>query len=445
LIKHRFIMRDVSDFKIFAAIPVEASLLTWKRWQRPPDWHALKERCTVIAEVMESARRAFDSCGVASRRLYDVVVAMRTEDKVLAELAERMDSHIEWATNARDRVAKSVESMRSAVAVMPPEEQDQTYDLFMRAVSLLVDDLTTDVDPERVVDQLYERYADHTLVLSHGPTPAKEKYRALVAKMAETFAALVTQLGTIRRVIEMRTDAAAALTDLVGSTPLPTTPCPPGIPFAAYTVEFDETVISVVEGCAWVSVRHGQSVEDALVEKAKEDVTTALEGLAIDRQRALLRQAEELLRARPEGRIKAIHAAYEPTDEEKRVVEIVSQMLTERSLNPKADTRIPVREIDPAKAHQARETERRDAAKQHATVRTIKFEVTPPRYLREAAEHILASPRKAHWVIGHWRNQPYGEKRVMHRQTWIKPHIRGLGEASATTARVVAPHVRPAT
>jgi hypothetical protein len=444
MIKHRFILRDVSDFKVFAAIPVEASLLMWKKWTRPPDWGVLKARCTVIAEVTERAQRAFERFGVVSRRLYDAIIELRSEDKVLAELAERMDSHTEWASTACVRVAQSVESMRAAIAVMPPEEKDRTDDLFMRAVSLLVADLTTDVDPERTIDQLYERYSDHILVLSQGPKPAKEKYRALVAKLGETFAALVTQLGVLRDVLAARIDAADALVELVGHAPLPTTPCPPGVPFAAYTVEFDQTVVSVVEGCAWVSSRMTPAATEAAIEEVKSKITEALDGIHREKAHEIIQKVAERESERANVGITA--AVMAPaTDEEKRVVEIVSQMLTERSLNPKADTKIPVREIDPAKAHQTREAERRDVTRQHAAVRTIKFEVTPPRYLREAAEHILASPRKAHWVIGHWRNQPYGEKRAMHRQTWIKPHIRGLGEASATTARVVAPHARPTT
>ena len=129
------------------------------------------------------------------------------------------------------------------------------------------------------------------------------------------------------------------------------------------------------------------------------------------------------------------------TDTDKRVVEIVSQMLTERSLNPKADTRIPVVSIDPAHERDVRAAEDKDTKTPPigTRLRTIKFTVSPPRYLRAAAEHILSSPRKAHWVVGHWRDQAYGTAHQLRRQTWIKPHIRGLGEAGAITARVAAP------
>ena len=157
--------------------------------------------------------------------------------------------------------------------------------------------------------------------------------------------------------------------------------CPVGVPFAAYTVELgNHVVVDVVEGHAWI-----------------------------------------------EGR--------QETESEVRATEIVSQMLVERGLNPKAPTRISVREVDPRHAAQTHEAEARPGP---ARVRTIKFYVSPPRYLREAAEVILASPRRAHWVVGHWRNQPWGFNNTLRRQTWIKPHIRGLGDAGATTTKVVA-------
>ena len=434
MIKHRFILRDVSDFKVFAAIPVEASLLTWKKWTRPPDWEAFRELVQEAADATLSARAAFLAFGRAAQELRASAVRCLEagEDEGVAQLARRMRDHIEWAMIAEARVDKSAQELLNAAVVLPPPEAERTSDLFLRAIETLAPLLAQDVDPDHAVANLRAGYDGHLDVLSKPHKPLREETRELVKKMRSTFDVFVERLTDIEKSMDRRKAVAVALKELLSSDPLPTTPCPPGLPFAAYTVEWHDVIVNVVEGRAWV---HARRVSDAAVEGMKRGLAKAVDGLSMKERQNLAAAMTIGLEA----------AEFYATDDEKRVVEIVSQMLTERSLNPKADTKIPVREIDPAKAHQAREADCRDTARQHATVRTIKFEVTPPRYLREAAEHILASPRKAHWVIGHWRNQPYGEKRTLHRQQWIKPHIRGLGEASATTARVVAPHARPAT
>lgn len=39
--------------------------------------------------------------------------------------------------------------------------------------------------------------------------------------------------------------------------------------------------------------------------------------------------------------------------------------------------------------------------------------------------------RKVHWRRGHWRQQPYGEHKLLRRRTWIKPVLVGAADAAA--------------
>lgn len=430
MIKHRFILPTADDFKIFAAIPCESTVLTWEKWQSPPDWKALESIMTIAANALAPAARAFTAIAASSARLLATASSTDPRTPSVDGLAERMRSHVEWANLARARVEQDVERHQFVLAALPPPEDARTPELFQRAVQLLIEDMSRNVDPDGTIAKLRQSYADYGIELARSREILVE-HKALVREMRAAFKAMVAHFTSVQETLKLRRRVADEIRDtLICPDPLPTTPCPPGVPFAVYTVEWDGNVVDVIEGKAWLHVK-----SKAEVERDVEDVKSKIEGVLAgvpkeDRVRMLTNVHDRL------------SAACAPplkltlTDEEKRVVEIVTQMLTERSLNPKADTRVPVREIDPAKAHQTREAEARSAV---PAVRTIKFVVTPPRYLREAAERILSSPRRAHWVIGHWRNQPFGEKRTQHRQTWIKPHIRGLGEASATVSSVVAP------
>lgn len=69
-----------------------------------------------------------------------------------------------------------------------------------------------------------------------------------------------------------------------------------------------------------------------------------------------------------------------------------------------------------------------------ATVTTVRHpvDVVVTREIREAAAACAASGdvtgirrAMAHFVRGHWRNQPVGEGRKDVRRTWVKPHKRG--------------------
>lgn len=475
MIKHRFILRDVSDFKVFAAIPVEASLLTWKQWQRPPDWAALQELfLTTVAALTQHAEQ-WRHVGENYVRLADIKLEYTkvgapaeagaeelevTAEKVRLHRRKQAESAMS-AANAAEGALEDARRVLALLKAMPdasPEVWEEAQKLdppgsatasedYVKAIAGQIELMKpfqsiSDLEFETLKTKTHDEM-DYYYRLAKIPDTDKrrgflEAARAVAATFHDTYDTLQKMVDT--RVVIMRSHETALKLRAVQHDPLPDTPCPPGLPFAAYTVEFDGTVVNVVDGCAWV---HYRAVPPSKIPQLKESlkrIVVADKSIAPSGHTdAALTQA--LAHAADKLRVEGIEDSA-ATDEEKRVVEIVSQMLTERSLNPKADTKIPVREVDPAKAHQTREAEKRPGA---PTVRTIKFEVTPPRYLREAAEHILTSPRRAHWVIGHWRNQAYGERHAMRRQSWIKPHIRGLGEASGTTSRVVAPHARPAT
>jgi hypothetical protein len=426
VIKHRFILPTEDDFKIFAAIPCENTVLVWEKWMRPPDWEALASITMTAAAALAPAARAFSSIAASSERLLVAARSTGVRTAGVDEIAERMQSHVKWANLARERVEHDIERHKAVLSVLPPPETDRTPELFGRAVQLLIEDLSRNVDPDDTIAKLQRSYSEHIVELAQS-REVRAEHKALVQEMRVAFKAMVAHLTSIQATLRLRRRVADEIQSvLISCEPLPDTPCPPGIPFAAYTVEWSGIVVDVVEGKAWLHER-GPKSED----EVKHEIEKVLDKLPKEEQRRALEHVRDDLPNMPSPPPKRVL-----TDEEKRVVEIVTQMLTERSLNPKADTRVPVREIDPAKAHQTREAEARSAV---PAVRTIKFAVTPPRYLREAAERILSSPRRAHWVIGHWRNQAHGEKRQQHRQTWIKPHIRGLGEASATVSSVVAP------
>lgn len=414
MIKHRFILRSKDDFKVFAAIPVETSVLTWKKWVRPPDLAAFKEVAIRYTQAMARLADSFDTLAVYCDECAAVPIDMVPVGNPEEE-ARKIRRNAEYS---REVVAL----LRKRLAEWETHEIEQltevTQDQFAAALEGAVASFTQE-SVEIIKDV-------------HPNGKALRGWRALHPSKACPSYVIAGRVLMYEQKVEIgkfardESDYFCGMRDrFLSSDPLPDTPCPPGVPFAAYTVEFDGTVVNVIEGCAWIALRPRppQEVIDKVAKSVGDEMLDKLAAGVIE---------EEVRRTVTD----VSDRAFVPTDDEKRVVEIVSQMLTERSLNPKADTKIPVREIDPAKAHQTREAEKRAHS---PGVRTIKFEVTPPRYLREAAERILTSPRRAHWVVGHWRNQAFGEKHGMRRQKWIKPHIRGLGEASATVSRVVAP------
>jgi hypothetical protein len=418
VIKHRFILRDISDFKVFAAIPVESSLLTWKKWVRPPDWAAMEALHARLVKYVE-LRIEID---VERARIGRESAAAQTAVNALYGFYYDVALTIGHAAKA-DKSAEELRRWVQAVRAYPVLPKDsptwlkQMKEFVARADTFLCKEgrRTTPMPqaPQNAVKHLYEQRKRQGFKL----TPELLKCAQLTDAEDET----------INRLIPANEEMAAiqsAAQELLSSNPLPDTPCPPGLPFAAYTVEFASTVVNVVEGCAWVALRPAPT----------QATVTSVEKIGgID-------GSGRVIQGVVDGFVEDVFVA---TDEEKRVVEIISQMLTERGINPKADTRIPVREVDPKHAHQTREAEHRAST---ISVRTIKFEITPPRYLREAVEQLEREsvevgyvPRKAHWVIGHWRNQPYGVRHTQRKQIWIAPHIRGLGEASAVVARVAAP------
>jgi hypothetical protein len=448
MIKHRFIVRGADDFRIFAAIPSETQVLTWKRWLRPPDWAAFRAMSIVVADVFAKIEKWWEVIAGHSDTLANVVIDVTAEER-----ARRPDEYVEmdkeWdvfvqpqrlrAMDARTRSAKAAAAVARIQALSVDASEDTTPEQIVEAQKLVLE-LTETVEVSEhdlglLRKDVRENIKHYERKVASGMADTKKDIRDVALQVARAFLTAFKQIneshqhvldghGELLRILE-------ASRELTSSEPLADTPCPPGVPFASYTIEFKETVFSVVEGCAWVSarVRPSQQVIDRVADSLGDAALDKLaQGVVDEKTRAVVDAVTD--------------HAFEPTADEKRVVEIVTQMLVERGLNPKAETRIPVTDADPKHANQQRDAEKRDEHEGRAPkVRTIKFHVAPPRYLREAAERIFATPgkhKKAHWVIGHWRNQACGVGHKEHRQQWIKPHIRGLGEAGAVVVRVAA-------
>ena len=430
MIKHRFILRDITDFKVFAAIPVESSLLTWKKWVRPPDWEGIR-RCVAAGRATERGIVQGFTDFIERLSVGRAEIKSRWGGGQGSLIQADCDNQIAWARPQLEKLYGSLgllDEWEDALTFPESEVPPNIDDLFGKTAEAISTHFGAYMDPHGAFSKLIEKYKGYYKTVNSVPTHARNSRSAFSLAFHRD---MIARIEALIKGADARLATATMARELLSSDPLPDTPCPPGLPFAAYTVEFGGTVVNVVGGCAWVAAR--PPVAQEVVERTaevlgKETLDKLARGVVDDR-------AERVATA-------LTNAAFAPTSEEKRVVEIVSQMLTERGLNPKADTRIPVREVDPKHAHQTREAERKSTI----SVRTIKFEITPPRYLREAVEKIERDqleagyvPRKAHWVIGHWRNQPYGEKRAQRKQIWIAPHIRGLGEASSVVARVAAP------
>src|SRR5579863_10165403 len=408
MIKHRLIVSE-TDFRVFAAIPTEGKLLTWEKWQRPPDWQAL--------------RLIFETTGAVLGKMADLWEKVSEGYKEIAtmEVPENLQMAKPSEKEKQGRKVRLEQSLETAMlSAVCREEADRSKEIATMAdLPVACSDearrFLTRVSSESSMNSLNSlvAMAQEHVAYYDGLFMGKNKQhnkniRTLGKKEAELvldsvlrfYHAYEILLGLFNEILTGQRHAIDVVRaiDNFNDPALPADlECPVGVPYAAYVIEVGtrERRINVVEGKAWVEAVHHLTLlpRDTFVHD------------------------------------------LQATEDEKRVAEIVSQMLVERGQNPKAPTRISLREVDPAHAHEQRQAEARGGP---ARVRTIKFHVSPPRYLREAAEVILASPRKAHWVVGHWRNQPYGEGRTLHKQKWIAPHIRGLGEAGATTVRMVA-------
>lgn len=426
MIKHRFIVSE-TDFRIFAAIPTEARILTWKKWRRPPEWEAFK----VIFET---------SSGVLGK-LSDLWADVSKHYKNIAEM-KVPESFKNTEMNENEKKVRELRAGQSVQTFMLSEvcrsESDRSKEL-----AALLDQATDDDDPVAATDEIRKFLVRVSSDISTGSVDdlvkmaeehcsyyndiiflKKAGYRAKLEMLSKEEAKIIQEhsvkfyyeyevlLDLFKNILDGH-DHSKTLVRAIDVLNTPTLPadleCPVGVPFAAYTVELGEhVVVDVIEGHAEAQMRGGAEAQKPEKEHAPDpSPASALPSFC----------------------------ASAPLESVVRATEIVSQMMVERGLNPKAPTRISVREVDPSHAHEQRSAEARGGPPK---VRTIKFYVTPPRYLREAAEVILRSHVKAHWVVGHWRNQPYGVGRELHKQTWIKPHIRGLGEAGATAVKVIA-------
>lgn len=432
MIKHRFIIRGADDFKIFAAIPCESQVLTWKKWMRPPDWRGLRalgdQLLHILTKLLESLRPGREAMEELSG---GDLLSTREDDLsrvgVIAGDDFKEDRHqqAERMRQAETTYEVGVETLQSLLVDL------ESADFTARVCAIQAAILLCAGDDGGAHELLALVRADTEDAIVRYQQVDRALYRAAPSSLKRILKCYDDLLGNIASVQmtrkELVTVVQKVVSELLSSDPLPDTPCPAGTPFAVYTIEFKDSVFNIVEGCAWVAARPKpprEVIDKAVAVLGKESIDRLARGVIDDK-------AERVATALTD-------TVFAPTDDEKRVCEIVTQMLVERGLNPKAETRIPVVEADAKDAHHVREAERRDRESSRAKVRTIKFHVSPPRYLREAAERILSSPRKAHWVIGHWRNQPYGAGRQEHRRQWIKPHIRGLGEAGAVVVRVAA-------
>lgn len=424
MIRHRFIVRGADDFRIFAAIPVETKVLTWEKWVRPPDWEAFEK---IMNDIIVPAY----TCVLDKLKLMREMIAEASESLVFQRVVE--DGGIDRdAFCARSETAAVFQEHFESILLRLQTRSYVDGDFREVCLNALASFDSGGIQQFRDGREGFLRCAKYGADWAEFYTAHKRDVEAKCA--AHIWGAYDCGAHIGRDMEETAAWTRTAVTPLLSSDPLPDTPCPPGVPFAAYTVEFKDAVFNVVEGKAWL-----QEPLKKTEEEVKRNIESVLDKLPKEEQRRALEHVRDALPTMPPSPSTLVR---EPTDAEKRVVEIVTQMLVNRRHNPKAPERIPVMEVDPGHANHVWEAEARDQQAGRAPkVRTIKFNVTPPRYLREAVERISASPgkhKKAHWVGGHWRNQPCGPGHKERREKWIKPHIRGLGEAGAVVVRVAA-------
>lgn len=409
----------MDDAKIFAAIPSEVHILTWKKWSRPVDWRELRGIIERGATLLDDLSMLWRHVSTGYEKIAKIPVpenlsrtTMSKNEAEGRELRTRQAAETKLLSMTCFEEAKRTRSFLTAIAEdkLQDLDTDPSRPAFAEHEGSVAVECTSEVRKFMVrvsggvstgsVDNLVamaKKHCQHYQRLITDKDPVfvsnlkelgKQERKFIVESVSTLWEAYEVLLQLFNRILDKHGEAASMVREMddFHSFKIPADiECPTGVPFAAYTVELDAPhehhhVVNVVEGCAWVDDR----------------------------------EATETMRA---------------------VTELVSQMLVERAHNPKAPTRVIVREVDPKHAHEARSAEARPGPPK---VRTIKLFVAPPRYLREAAEVIFSSPRRAHWVVGHWRNQPFGPGREKHKQAWIKPHVRGLGEAGATMARVSA-------
>jgi hypothetical protein len=385
MIKHRFILRSWEEAEVFASIPTEHVVLQWTRWRAPMEqakvWFAI-EACRSVAIAIQDV---LDPLSMSRDHFSEDHEATETIRKVSEELRACESGFLDYQ---KTLVAPGGDRR---------DVPQATYDEIVRKASETLDLLL--------------------LILR----PMDEVILARSSKKARVY---TERIPALRRSAE---EFRRWFSDLRQENPPTELVCPVGVPFAHYTVEIPDPLVA--------KQKSGELEGPPFLGPGQPIVFEVIEGKAWCREWNFNSTHWE----------RACHVEREygaPLHVHRRVVEMITQMLTERTANPKAETRVVLRETDPAHGARVRQAEERDAGEPRTgtpKLRTIKFEVSPPRYLRQAAERIRTSKVRAHWVIGHWRNQACGEGRKQYREVWIAPHIRGLGEAGAIAAKVAAP------
>jgi hypothetical protein len=393
MIKHRFILRSWKEAEVFAAVPTEHEVLIWQEWERP----------IAVATLLEAIDKHAEDVKPLTRRITVEMLeqAIANVNSLPANRREEVNATIPYMLKLREQMLKGGDP---EVSGYDPAVRSMTA--YLAAIQTIRSQLESikDVTPETLRQTIkaleIERYG------------ALLRAREILKNQAPIGKEFVME-EILRDDLWRNAVAVPDPTDILS--------CPEGLPFSYYTIEIPHPP----------AVKAVDSVDGSPI-KNHRFVINVIEGKASFEPQF----ATELARER-------IIGWYEETM--KLAAELVTQMLTERQRNPTAPTRLQVDEVNSAKAREAREAEERDAKEPNPEprMRSIKFDVSPPRYLREAAERIIASKVRAHWVMGHWRNQPYGEAHRLRRQTWIAPHVRGLGEAGATMSKVAAPHASP--
>lgn len=79
MIKHRFIVSE-TDYKVFAAIPSESKLLTWRKWRRPPDWKALSTLIETSVVILGSLGNAWADVSIGYLKISNIKVPENLTD-----------------------------------------------------------------------------------------------------------------------------------------------------------------------------------------------------------------------------------------------------------------------------------------------------------------------------------------------------------------------------
>lgn len=282
-LKHRFIVRSPDDYRVFAAIPVANTTLIWKEWSFAPD-QALCE--TFLTDVMTKSVAVAES-------LAKIREALMLADLVGDEVAPLLAKLQEVEGGLYDRCDYT--RMRLRQTGSPVNQGDVMYLINSGAmevtmeVSALLSRLLANVSSD--ANKLNEVKLKVTKALE--PLEAGERKRVVdeaSVRLREQFDAIKyanVVHGQVSGKCDEVLDAGNKFLAQMLVIALLHAACPEGVPFAHYTVELPSfgsdarVAVNVVEGNAWITGRQA-------------------------------------------------------TEDERRVVEIVSQMLVERALNPQA-------------------------------------------------------------------------------------------------------------